>query len=95
MEGARDMQSCAPQPRLMNLHDAAAYLGVSYWTMRDYVIDGIIARITLPCARRRKKGGAIVRRAGDIEARRIYVDRTDLDSLIERCKGHADSFDSD
>jgi predicted site-specific integrase-resolvase len=94
-EGARDIESCAFQPRLMNLHDAAAYIGVSYWTLRDYVFDGIIARVTLPCARRRKKGGAIVRRAGDMDARRIYVDRADLDALIERCKEHADGFDID
>ena len=80
------MQSCAPQPRLMNLHDAANYLGISYWTLRDYIADGLIPRVNLPCSRRRKKGGAVVRRAGDIEARRIYVDRTDLDALIERSK---------
>jgi hypothetical protein len=94
-EDVRDIESCAFPPRLMNLHDAAAYIGVSYWTLRDYVFDGIIARVTLPCARRRKKGGAIVRRAGDMDARRIYVDRADLDALIERCKGHADGFDID
>jgi hypothetical protein len=93
-DDSRDIKSCTFQPRLMNLHDAADYLGVSYWTMRDYVFDGIIARVTLPCARRRKKGGAIVRRAGDLDARRIYIDRTDLDVLIEKCKEHADSIDS-
>jgi hypothetical protein len=85
-EGARDMESCAFPSRLMNLHDAANYLGISYWTLRDYIADGLIPRVNLPCSRRRKKGGAVVRRAGDVEARRIYVDRTDLDALIDRSK---------
>ena len=82
------MESRVPLPRLMNLHAAAAYIGVSYWTMRDYVLDGIVAQVALPCSRRRKKGGAVVRRAGDIDARRVYVDRADLDRLIEKCKRH-------
>ena len=82
----RDMQSCASQPRIMNLLDAARYLGISKWTLRDWIADGLIPRVTLPCSRRRKKDGAIVRRAGEIEARRILVDRSDLDALIERSK---------
>jgi hypothetical protein len=85
-DDTRDIESRAFPPRLMNLHDAAAYLGVSYWTMRDYVMDGRVPRVILPCSRRRKKGGAIVHRAGDIDMRRIYVDRADLDALIEKCK---------
>ena len=89
-EGARDAESRVPSPRLMNLRAAAAYIGVSYWTIRDYVADGIVPCIILPCSRRRKKGGAVVRRAGDIDARRIYVDRADLDLLVERCKRHAE-----
>jgi hypothetical protein len=91
---AQDTQSCAFLPRLMNLQAAAAYLGVSYWTMRDYVADGIVPKVILPCSRRRKKGGAVVRRAGDTEARRIYVDRGDLDTLIEKSKGNAYTIDS-
>lgn len=86
IEGARDRESRVPSARLMNLHDAAEYLGVSYWTMRDYVADGIVPHVILPCSRRRKKGGAVVRRAGDTNARRKYLDRADLDRLIEKCK---------
>jgi hypothetical protein len=85
-EGARDIESGAFLPRLMNLHDAARYLGVSYWTTLDFVHDGILTPVKLPCSRRRKKGGVVVRRAGDIETRRIYVDRADLDALIDRSK---------
>ncbi len=80
-EDARDVKSRVLLPRLMNLHDAADYIGVSYWTMRDYVADGIVPHIILPSSRRRKKGGAVVRRAGDLDARRIYVDRANLDAL--------------
>jgi predicted site-specific integrase-resolvase len=85
-KGTRDRESRAFLPRLMNLHEAADYLGVSYYTMRDYVKDGIVPQVQLPCSRRRKRGGAVVRRAGDIEARRIYIDRVDLDALVEKCK---------
>jgi len=88
-DGTRDMKSRAFLPRLMTLQAAADYLGVSYWTMRDYVADGIIPRVTLPCSRRRRKGGVVSRRSGDIEARRIYVDRLDLDSFIEKRKENA------
>jgi len=28
-DGTRDIESCAPLPRLMNLHDAADYLGLA------------------------------------------------------------------
>jgi predicted site-specific integrase-resolvase len=89
-EGTRDIESRVPNPRLMNLHAAAAYIGVSYWTMRDYVLDGIVPHVILPCSRRRKKGGAVVRRAGDVEARRKHVERADLDRLIEKCKRQAE-----
>jgi predicted site-specific integrase-resolvase len=88
-DDARDMESRAFPPRLMNLHDAADYLGISYWTIRDYVADGIIPKVPLPCSRRRKKGGVVIRRAGDTESSRIYVDRVDLDSLVERQKEQA------
>ena len=39
------------ESRLMNLHAAATYIGVSYWTMRDYVADGIVPHFILPCSR--------------------------------------------
>lgn len=95
LDGARDIESCASSPRLMNLRDAARYIGLSYWTLRDYVADGLIPRVSLPCSRRRKAGGAIVRRAGDTETRRILVDRSDLDTLIEKCKEHECAINHD
>lgn len=72
--------------RLLSLQEAAAYLGVSYWTVRDYVQAGLLPRVALPCANRRVKGGVVIRRAGEESARRILVDRRDLDRLIERNK---------
>ena len=84
---AKDAESCV---RLLDLHQAAAYVGLSYWTLRDYVHDGLIPAVRLPCARRRAKGGIIVRRAGDTSARRILVDRADLDRLIEDSKALID-----
>jgi hypothetical protein len=85
-EDTRDVESRAFQPRVMNLHAAAAYIGVSYWTMRDYIADGIVPQVTLPCSRRRKRGGAVIRRAGNTATRRLLVDIADLDALIERSK---------
>jgi hypothetical protein len=73
-------------PRLLDLHGAAAYLGVSYWVCRDYVFAGLLPHVTLPCAQQRRKDGAVVRKAGDRSMRKILLDVRDLDSLIDRCK---------
>ena len=72
--------------RLLSLHEAGKYLGVSYWKFRDYVQAGILPRVVLPCAARRAKGGVVIRKPGDCSARRILVDKRDLDTLIERSK---------
>ncbi len=61
------------QPRLLDLHGAAAYLGVSGWTVRDLEHAGILARIRVPLP----DGG---------ELRKLLFDRADLDHLIERWK---------
>ena len=72
--------------RLLNLEQAAIYTGLSYWTIRDYVQAGVLPKVSLPCAKRRAPGGAVVRRPGDASVRTILVDRRDLDRLIERSK---------
>lgn len=72
--------------RLLSMEQAAEYVGLSYWTIRDYVAASILPTVKLPCAQRRAKGGKIMRKAGDISARRILIDRRDLDELIERSK---------
>ena len=64
------------QVRLLDLHDAAAYLGISYWTIRDLVNGGRVPTVRIPSAR-----------AGDGRTiRRILIDRRDLDAFIERNK---------
>ncbi len=67
-------------PRLLNLKQAAAYLGVSYWTMRDWMLAGRLPVITLPGLRPRE--GAKARES----LRRALVDVADLDAFIDRCK---------
>jgi excisionase family DNA binding protein len=61
-----------PARRVLGLNQAAEYLGVSYWTMRDLVQAGTIPTVKIPSAR-----------AGDGRAiRRILVDIHDLDVFI-------------
>lgn len=62
--------------RLLDLKDAATYLGLSYWTVRDLVLAGILPSVKIPCPR-----------SGDGRTiRRILVDRYDLDTFIEQSK---------
>jgi hypothetical protein len=67
-------------PRALNLQQAAHYLGVSYWTFRDYVLAGHIPVIDLPPLRPRE--GARARQS----LRRVLVDVRDLDRFIESRK---------
>lgn len=74
-------RTTSPGGRLMDLRTAAAYLGCSYWTLRDLVLNGHIpaVRITSPRAR----DGRVMRR--------ILIDSRDLERLIERRKEVGDS----
>jgi predicted site-specific integrase-resolvase len=72
--------------RLMDLYEAAAYCHVSYWTVRDWVQDGSLSRVCLPCGRVKAKNGAVIQRAGDKATRKILIDRRDLDRLIDESK---------
>jgi hypothetical protein len=63
----------ADEPRLLNIEDAARYLGgVSTWTLRALVAKGHLPRIVLPS----------VRHLGN-DGRRLLFDRHDLDVFIE------------
>jgi hypothetical protein len=83
-------------PRLLDLHAAAVYLGVSYWTMRDMVQNGTVPVVRLTATRMdtkpRRNGKPtqrVVLKAGDPRLgnfRRILVDRDDLDALVDRSK---------
>lgn len=70
----------AIRPRLLNMRQAAAYLGCSFWTARDYVLQGLIPVVDMPPLRPRP---------GDRQRktlRRVLVDRADLDAFIESRK---------
>jgi hypothetical protein len=67
-------------PRLLNMRQAAAYLGCSFSTARDYVLQGLIPVVDMPPLRARE---------GDRQRktlRRVLIDRADLDTFIESRK---------
>ena len=68
--------SSTPGGRLLDLRTAAAYLGCSYWTLRDLALNGHVPVVRIPSPRA-KDGRAM---------RRILIDARDLDMLIERWK---------
>jgi len=70
------------RPRLLNLKGAAAYLGVSYWSVRDYCLQGLIPVVQLPPLRAK---------AGDRQKanlRRVLIDVQDLNAFISDRKRH-------
>lgn len=70
----------AAEGRLLNLRQAARYLNCSYWSVRDYVLVGLLPHVALPALRPR---------AGDRSKgrlRRVLIDRADLDAFVERHK---------
>ena len=67
-------------PRLLNVQQAADYLSVSFWTMRDYVLAGFVPTVQLPALRARE--GARQKPS----LRRVLIDRADLDAFIEARK---------
>lgn len=65
------VQACVP--RLLALDDAALYLGVSPWTLRDLIANGTLKRVRIPLPH-------------NGELRKILLDREDLDRFIEAAK---------
>jgi len=73
-DGAQVQTTVVPvSPRLLDLHTAAAYLGVSEWTVRDLEAAGTVPRIRIP-----------IPNAGEL--RKLLFDRADLDRLIDNWK---------
>lgn len=62
--------SVAVVSRLLDVETAAAYLGVSPWTVRDLEAAGTLARVRVPLP-------------GGRELRKLLFDRADLDRLID------------
>jgi hypothetical protein len=72
-----------PEPRLLDLNQAAVYLNVSFWTVRDWCLAGHLPTVELP---------ALTARKGDHQRRclrRVLVDRQDLDRFIDARKVNA------
>jgi hypothetical protein len=65
--------SSLPASRLLDLRQAAQYLGVSPWTVRDLETSGVISRVVNPLANGR-------------QLRKLLFDWDDLDQLIESWK---------
>jgi hypothetical protein len=63
-------------PRLLDLPAAAAYLGVSTWTVRDLEAGGMLKRVRLPLP----NGG---------EVRKLLFCKEDLDCLVDNSKDTA------
>lgn len=74
-EEAQACQATAPNiaPRLLDLRTAAAYLGVSDWTVRDLEAAGTLRRVRIPLPNHG-------------ELRKLLFDRTDLDRLVDAWK---------
>jgi hypothetical protein len=64
------------QPRLLSMRQAAVYLGCSFWTARDYVLQGLIPSVDMPPLAPRRG----VRRRKTL--RRVLIDRADLDAFV-------------
>jgi hypothetical protein len=69
-KGATDVQADAPRKRLL-FKSAGAYLGVSYWTVRDLVFNGILPSVKIP----RDGDGQYIRRIPHRPARPACVHR--------------------
>jgi hypothetical protein len=57
-------------PRLLDLKGAAAYLGVSPWTIRDLEASGTLRRVNVPLGMGK-------------DLRKLLFDREDLDQLAD------------
>ncbi len=65
--------SVHPVSRLLSLEQAAHYLGVSTWTVRELEWSGVLPRVRIPLGNGK-------------ELRKLLFDREDLDRLIDRWK---------
>src|SRR3954463_15356559 len=78
--GAESQTGERVTPRLLNMRQAAEYLGCSFWTARDYILQGLIPVVDLPPLRPREGD----RRRTNLP--RVLVGRTALDAFTESRK---------
>jgi hypothetical protein len=62
-------------PRALGIRDAAGYLSVSTWTIRDLLEAGTLKRIRVPVPPSENRKG--------VELRRLLIDKADLDDLLD------------
>jgi hypothetical protein len=67
---------CTMPCRLLDLESAAAYLGVSAWTVRDLEAAGVLKRVRVPLPDGK-------------DLRKLLFDKADIDRLIELWKESA------
>ena len=72
-------------PRLLDVHLAAAYLGLSASTVRDYVHAGLLQPVGLPGSRLRHSKATIAR-PQDRNLVKLLFDRKDLDLFVDQRK---------
>jgi hypothetical protein len=65
------LQNAVAVPLMLDLRAASKYSGLSYWTVRDLILSGLIPRVPLP------------NRKGERQ-RRIWVMTRDLDEFFTR-----------
>jgi hypothetical protein len=63
-------------PRLLDVVQTARYLGLSKWTIRGFVEQGVLTPVGLPS----------VNSTDSRRIRRILFDRQDLDAFVEKHK---------
>lgn len=68
----REAKGPVMRSRLVGVADAAAYLGLSTWSVRRLVDNGHLRRVRLPL--------------GKADCRRLLFDRIDLERLVEVSK---------
>jgi hypothetical protein len=65
------MKRAHPDAQLLDLVSVGRVLGLSVWTVREYVSAGVLPTVTFPCPLNPKRA-----------LRRKLVDRADLDRFI-------------
>lgn len=76
----------AIQPRLLSVEEAAEYLGLSYWSMKELIGAGDVPLIRVPRPRTLRQHK---RAARSQVLRRTLVDVRDLDALVDRWRDEA------
>ncbi len=71
------MKTAVPalEPLLLDEHSAARLLGISYWSVREYVNSGLLPLVSPPCPLNLRR-----------RLRRRLIDRRDVERFIEQHK---------